>query len=254
MNSKTVWTLIAGAVATVGLQPAYSRESFGLVLKGPVESIDRASRTATVLGQRISIANNAELAVGSVVIVYGRLEATGRISDVAVEDLALFASGADSLYLKGIVTAVSNQVGHLRIGTTDVDYTALLASSRFRVPVSGEVAEFRGTAPKTGGVFLAAAAIGTGNAQAVIGTGQTKAVIGTGNSLAVIGTGQSKAVIGTGQAKAVIGTGQAQAVIGTGQAQAVIGTGQVKAVIGTGQAQAVIGTGHTLAVIGTGQT
>ena len=253
MKSKTIWTLVAGAVATVGLQSAVSRESLGLVLKGPVESIDRTAKTVTVLGQRISVPSTGELAVGSVVNVYGRLETTGRISSVAVEDLALNASGADALYLKGVVTAVFAETGHARVGGTDVDYTALLSTSSFRVPVAGEIAEFRGTVPRTGGVFLAAAVIGTGQAQAVIGTGQAKAVIGTGQAQAVIGTGQAQAVIGTGQAKAVIGTGQAQAVIGTGQAKAVIGTGQAQAVIGTGQAQAVIGTGQAQAVIGTGQ-
>ena len=225
MKSRAILTFIAGAVATVSLHSAYARENLGLVLKGPVESVDPISKTVTVLGQRISVFGATNLSVGSVVNVYGRLEATGRISDVAVEDLAYFASGADSLYLKGVVTAVSQQVGHLRIGATDVDYTALLASSNFRVPAAGDVAEFSGTAPKTGGVFLAAAVIGTGQIEAVIGTG-AQAVIGTGT--------QTQAVIGTG-AQAVIGTGtQTQAVIGTG-AQAVIGTGtQTQAVIGTG--------------------
>jgi hypothetical protein len=259
MQKKTVRILFASAVATLATQSVFAGENVGLIIRGPIDSVDNTSNTVTVLGQRISVPNVAEMSVGSVVNVYGRLEATGRISSAAVENLAYYASGADSLYLRGIVSAVSQKVGRLRIASTEVDYTSLLASPEFRIPSLGDVAEFAGTVPNTGGVFLASAVIGTGKVQAVIGTGrEAQAVIGTGKVQAVIGTGrEAQAVIGTGKVQAVIGTGrEAQAVIGTGKVQAVIGTGrEAQAVIGTGKVQAVIGTGREAqAVIGTGQS
>ena len=249
MKIKTLY--FAAAIAALAASTAIPQEGASLILTGPIESVDEAMGTVTVLGQRISVRDSSKVLPGTVVNIYGKLESNGRLAATAMQNLSRFATGADVLYVKGIVTATSFLTGHLRVGGTDVDYTSLLASQDFRVPSLGEVVEFSGTQPNSRGVFLASLPVS--GASSVIGTGHSSSVIGTGHSSSVIGTGHSSSVIGTGQASSVIGTGQASSVIGTGHSSSVIGTGQASSVIGTGQASSVIGTGHSSSVIGTGQ-
>jgi len=88
---------------------------------------------------------------------------------VKVSDYATM--GSDSVYVKGRVTAISAQIGRFSIGSTQVDYTALLSDSSFRVPATGETIEVVGIQPTIRGVVLAAGVIQTGNKLGVIQTG-----------------------------------------------------------------------------------
>ena len=212
MKLKTLY--FATAIATLAVSTAIPQEGASLILTGPIESVDTTMGTVTVLGQRISVRDSSKVLPGTVVNIYGTLESNGRLTAAAMQNLSRFATGADVLYIKGIVTATSALTGHLRVGGTDVDYTSLLASQDFRIPSVGEVVEFSGTQPGARGVFLASLPL-TG-VSSVIGTGHSSSVIGSGQASSVIGSGHSSSVIGSGQASSVIGSGQASSVIGSG--------------------------------------
>ena len=188
MKIKTLY--FATAIATLAASTAIPQEEVSLILTGPIESVDEAMGTVTVLGQSISVRDSSKALSGTVVNIYGTLESNGRLAAAAMQNLSRFATGADVLYVKGLVTATSVLTGHLRVGGTDVDYTALLASQDFRIPSLGEMVEFSGTQPSARGVFLASLPV-TG-VSSVIGSGQASSVIGSGQASSVIGTGHSR--------------------------------------------------------------
>ena len=66
--SAVHFAVFAAIAASSGM--AETRGSPELLVMGPVESVDLVSHTATVLGQRIAVANADALAVGNSVSVY----------------------------------------------------------------------------------------------------------------------------------------------------------------------------------------
>ena len=146
-----------GATATA------SRIRIASEIVGPVEAVDAAAQTVTVLGQRVrvdaatvfdaSLAGGlGALAVGSTVEVYALAEATsGRYLATRIEPRA----SADAWRLRGIVTGLDAAAAQFRIGGVTVSYAGLagvpagLADGRTvklrlaKTPVAGVYAALR---------------------------------------------------------------------------------------------------------------
>ena len=222
-------TMIASACALLALgtaQISLANEDLELIYSGPVEAVNAAGGELSVLNHQVVTRGSASIGVGSQVNVYGKLLPNGAVASAVVVKVSDYAAmGSDSVYVKGRVTAISALIGRFSIGTTQVDYTALLSDSSFHMPVTGETIEVVGIQPTVRGVVLAAGVIQTGSKLGVIQTGNAAGVIQTGNKLGVIQTGNAAGVIQTGNKLGVIQTGSAAGVIQTGNAAGVIQTG-----------------------------
>src|SRR5580700_8418352 len=127
-----------------------------LLVSAPIESYDASTSKITVMGHDYSsTADN--LAVGQIVNVYGVLAADGTTSETEVEATGTFASGADSLFLKGVVTDSDPTLGRIEVSGATVDYTSQLASNAFQAPAVGDVIAVSGSEPLIKGVVLAGA-------------------------------------------------------------------------------------------------
>jgi hypothetical protein len=127
------------------------------LISGPLEKVDAALGTVTVFGRDFVTDRASELTQGEIVNVYGSLQKDGSITSPIVEPTAQFGSGADPVYLKGLVTDVNGALGQVQVGDTIVDYTQQLANSEFKEPSVGQVLAVEGTQPLVKGVLLASA-------------------------------------------------------------------------------------------------
>ena len=135
---------------------AKSLEASELLVSAPIEAYDASTSKITVMGHDYS--TTAEnLAVGQIVNVYGVLAADGTTSETEVEATGTFASGTDSLFLKGVVTDSDPMLGRLEVGGATVDYTSQLSSNAFEAPAVGDVIAVSGSQPLIKGVVLAGA-------------------------------------------------------------------------------------------------
>jgi hypothetical protein len=263
MKTKSV-VLALGLLIAAG--PAALMAGSGrteLILSGPVESVDAASRSVTVLNHRISVSDISGIAVGTLVNVYGGLQKNSWISGAVIENLSRYASGSDQIFLKGAVSAVDPSTGRISVGGALVDYTALLAASRFQVPRIGATVEVSGTQPGNRGVVLAASLLEVNRTAGVVGSGATSSgVVGSGaTSSGVVGSGgTSSGVVGSGAASSgVVGSGAiSSGVVGSGATSSgVVGSGATSSgVVGSGATSSgVVGSGATSSgVVGSGAT
>lgn len=150
------------ALSLVGLASSASTAGAAsqrvLVLSGPVEATNVAAGNITVLGHLVFTADASRVVVGQRVNVYGVLDASGVVQNALLESQASYVAGADSIYMRGVVTATNAAYGYLEVGATRVDYTSLLANPNFKVPAVGQSIEFAGTQPAAGGIVLASRA------------------------------------------------------------------------------------------------
>ena len=231
-TALVVSTLVALAAHSSFALASEAREE--LVITAPIESADASSGKISVLGQQIRVDAAANFSVGSIVNVYSRSNGSANSSaQLHVESLGSYSSGADSLFVRGRITATSHHIGQVSIGTTRIDYTALMAVAGFRLPAAGEFVVVHGTQPQLGGPLLATH-IAYGNSaseQGIIGSGaQSSGIIGSGvQHTGIIGSGaQSSGIIGSGvQHTGIIGSGaQHTGIIGSGAHSAgIIGSG-----------------------------
>ena len=129
------------------------------MLLGPIESINQARGTITILGRTLqlpageagsrileSFASGASLQVA----VLGSLSTAGRIADMRVQALpAPYVPGVSEIVLTGIVQAVDKSVGLAVINGVAVDYNALLQTRANALRV-GDIVTVRGTMPQAG--------------------------------------------------------------------------------------------------------
>jgi TPP-dependent trihydroxycyclohexane-1,2-dione (THcHDO) dehydratase len=225
MKTRTLIALACALFAMGSTQVSLADGDLELIYSGPVEAVNVPSGELSVLGHQVATHQPVAIGVGSLVNVYGRILPNGAIASAVVERVSDYATGSDSIYLKGRVTAISVQVGRFSIGDTQVDYAALLSDSSFQLPALGETIAVVGIQPTTRGVVLAAEVYSATRSAGVIQTGSAAGVIQTGNKLGVIQTGSAAGVIQTGSAAGVIQTGNKLGVIQTGSAAGVIQTG-----------------------------
>ena len=225
MKIRKLVALAAAFVAMSATQISSANGDLELIFSGSVDSVDAHSNALSVLNHQVIARGSSLVEVGAFVNVYGRLQPNGTISGAIVEKVSDYATGANTIYLKGSVTSVSAQIGRLSVGGAVVDYTALLSDSSFQLPQSGETIVIVGTQPSSRGVVLASNLFSRARQAGVIQTGNAAGVIQTGNSLGVIQTGSAAGVIQTGDKLGVIQTGSAAGVIQTGDTMGVIQTG-----------------------------
>src|SRR5882672_4071547 len=263
MKTKSL-AILLGLLSAIG--PAALIAGGGrveLVLSGPIESVDAASRSVTVLNHRISVVDVSGYGVGTLVNVYGGLQKNSAISNALVENLSRYASGSDQVFLKGAISAMDSSTGRISVGGALVDYTALLASSGFRVPRLGATVEVSGTQPGNRGVVLATRLLEVIHSAGVVGSGATSSgVVGSGAvSSGVVGSGAtSSGVVGSGRTgSGVVGSGASSSgVVGSGATSSgVVGSGAVSSgVVGSGRTgSGVVGSGaSSTGVVGRGAT
>src|SRR5882762_1265113 len=116
MKTKSVVVLTGLLVSLVPAALVAGSGRAELVLSGPVEAVDAASRSVTVLNHRISVGNVSEFGVGTLVTVYGGLQRNSTISNAIIENLSTYASGSDQVFLKGAVSAMDPSTGRISIG------------------------------------------------------------------------------------------------------------------------------------------
>jgi hypothetical protein len=158
VNNYLNSAVAAVVVAIVGSTAFAAEDSEGkseIIISGPVERLDIARDTVTVFGREITSDRASELAPGEIVNVYGSLQRDGSIANAEIEPTSIIGSGADAVYLKGIVTDADVTLGQIKIGETTVDYTQQLSVPQFTIPSVGEVTEVQGTQPLVKGVLLA---------------------------------------------------------------------------------------------------
>jgi hypothetical protein len=243
----SIYATVAALLATT----AWASNPSEMLLSGPIESVDGMRNTVTVLGHSVSLSHVDHLQVGQLVRVFGNLGGSAALGAAQLQNLGVFASGSEALYLKGRVTSVSPGLGRVTVGNAIVDYSALLAGGHFSVPGVGAIVEIVGTQPAGRGLVLASS-LNTSHAVGVTGSGLTLGVTGSGLAEGVTGSGLTLGVTGSGRAVGVTGSGLTLGVTGSGLAEGVTGSGLTLGVTGSGRAVGVTGSGLTLGVTGSG--
>jgi hypothetical protein len=130
-----------------------------VALLGPIDSVDQARRTITVLGRKLQLPTGE---AGSRVLdsylsgapiqvaVLGSLSKSGKLSNLRVQVLqSPYVAGTSEIVLTGIVQAVDVSTGLAVIGGTAVNFTALLETQASALRV-GSAVSVRGTMPQAG--------------------------------------------------------------------------------------------------------
>ena len=182
--------LFAGFVGT-----AFASSDRELLLSAPIEQLDRATDTVTVLGQKFH-AQADQLSIGEVVHVYGVLAKDGSIGDALVQGTEAYAANGDAVFVKGVVTNIDTLLGRAEISGMTIDYTPQLANAGFVAPSIGDVIAVAASQPLSKGVLMAYAA----------GMDAYTVSIATGNSISVAATGLSNPGTLAGSASGHTGT------------------------------------------------
>jgi hypothetical protein len=130
-----------------------------LMLVGPIESVDQARGTITVLGRKFQLPSGnagsqilSSYASGTSlqIAVLGSLSTAGKMANLRVQMLAApYVPGVSEVVLTGLVQAVDMSTGLAVINGISVDYNALLATRANAIRV-GNLVTVRGTMPQAG--------------------------------------------------------------------------------------------------------
>ena len=143
------------AMAIVATPSDSAAGSYELLMSGPAESVDLATNTVSVLGQKFVVPDASRVAVGHQINVFGGLNANGSVGARFIQDTARFAAGGDRVFATGAVTAINSTRGLLSVGGAAIDYTSLLARSDFQLPAVGDMISIAGIQPTGRGLVLA---------------------------------------------------------------------------------------------------
>jgi hypothetical protein len=247
------------ALASMSIYAGAPPEPYRLLLSGPVESVDNATHTVSVLGHRLVIKNTAAILPGHRLDVFGGLSANGSLSAAMVQDTAKYVASGDRILMVGAVTAIDRSRGKLFLGNATVDYTPLLGNVRFKAPGVGEVIEVSGSQPAGRNLILAARISRTegvtagGKAVGVTAGGQALGVTAGGKAVGVTAGGQALGVTAGGSALGVTAGGSALGVTAGGKAVGVTAGGQALGVTAGGSALGVTAGGKAVGVTAGGQ-
>src|SRR5580698_7980784 len=114
---KSSFVRAAVIAACLGVSTFAAAESDGqteFLISGPLEKVDAALGTVTVFGRDFVTDRASEMAPGEIVNIYGSLQHDGSITSAIVEPTAVYGSGADPVYLKGLVTDVDVALGEVK--------------------------------------------------------------------------------------------------------------------------------------------
>ena len=125
--SALVAALIAGAATSTG-SAGISGSGAELLVIGPVEAVNAADRSATVLGQRVQISKPETLSVGDSVAVFGRSQPDGSIVAATIQQRGLYVAGATPIFLAGTVQRAEPSLGRVVVNGVPVDLTSAMSS------------------------------------------------------------------------------------------------------------------------------
>src|SRR6266702_7268417 len=192
MLTVTVMTSAAAAQAGIsgGGMASVAGQVPTLLVVGPVEAVDLAHGTATILGQKVLVREPERLSVGYTAAVVGVAQPDGSLTASSIQMRGPYVPGASSVFLSGRVQKVDSGVGKATIGGLSVDLTALMSIGAVS-PAVGSAVELAGTQPSFGGVVLASGISGGGlAAQGISGGGKsTSGISGGGLSTSGISGG-----------------------------------------------------------------
>jgi hypothetical protein len=254
----SVRAAVAILLGTAAASAGVGGSSAELLVIGPVESINAADRTATILEQRVHTTMVDALAVGNTVAVFGTARADGTIEASTIQFRGVYVPGATSIFISGTVQRAEHALGRVVVNGVTVDLTSAMSYGMLS-PAIGSKLAISGTQPVNRGLVLVS---GTrGSVQGIAGTGSAvNGIAGTGSAVnGIAGTGSAlNGIAGTGSAvNGIAGTGSAvNGIAGTGSAvNGIAGTGSaVNGIAGTGSAvNGIAGTGSAVnGIAGTG--
>src|SRR5438874_2930688 len=229
--------LLGTAAASTGLAGVGASDGELLVI-GPVESVNAADSTATILGQRVHTPAIDAIAVGNTVAVFGTARADGTIEASAIQSRGIYVPGATSIFVSGTVQRAEPALGRVVVRRVTVDLASAMSYGMLSPAVGSKLA-ISGTQPVSRGLVLVSgtrASVG-----GIAGTGSSvNGIAGTGSSVGgIAGTGSSVGgIAGTGSSvNGIAGTGSsAGGIAGTGSSVGgIAGTGAtVNGIAGTG--------------------
>jgi hypothetical protein len=127
----------------------------GLVLAGPVDSVNVSEGAFMSLGQRVTApaAFLGNLRLGDYVMVSGRISGAGAIQAESIFQTGLqYTPGSSEVFVTGIPSSVDFGSGTAMIGELKVDYTPSLGGSGFEG--IGAAITVIGTQPALGGIMI----------------------------------------------------------------------------------------------------
>src|SRR5205823_6028671 len=251
--------LLGTAAASTGLAGVGASDGELLVI-GPVESVNAADSTATILGQRVHTPAIDAIAVGNTVAVFGTARADGTIEASAIQSRGIYVPGATSIFVSGTVQRAEPAIGRVVVSGVTVDLTSAMSHGMFSPAVGSKLA-ISGTQPVSRGLVLVSGTGASASVQGIAGTGTSVGgIAGTGASVGgIAGTGTSvNGIAGTGTSVGgIAGTGaRVNGIAGTGASVGgIAGTGaSVGGIAGTGTSVGgIAGTGTSVGgIAGTG--
>jgi len=196
-----VAALVGAAAASAGLAAVGGSTATQLLVVGPVEAVNTADATATILGQRVHTALAGRLTVGNEVAVFGTRLADGTIAASSLQSPGLYVPGASPIYLSGTVQKAEPSLGRVVVNGVTVDLTTIMSYGTVSLDVGSKVA-VSGTQPVSGGRVLVSGLTGSGvTTNAITGSGvTTNAITGSGvTTNAITGSGvTTNAITGSG--------------------------------------------------------
>jgi hypothetical protein len=144
-----------------------------VVARGPIDSFDLKTGTATVMGRTFAFPQNGKgsmairqsllIGDGAQVTVFGKLAADGSLKAPSIAiDSTQYVAGASEVVASGRVTKVDAAVGKATVGRVVIDYTALLASKEISLKL-GELVVVVGTRPAQDSAVQATSVTTIGN-------------------------------------------------------------------------------------------
>ena len=175
--------LLGTAAASTGLAGVGASGGELLVI-GPIESVNAADSTATILGQRVHTPAIDAIAVGNTVAVFGTARADGTIEASAIQSRGIYVPGATSIFVSGTVQRAEPALGRVVVSGVTVDLTSAMSYGMFSPAVGSKLA-ISGTQPVSRGLVLVSGTrgiAGTGSSvNGIAGTGATvNGIAGTG--------------------------------------------------------------------------
>ena len=188
------FTTLSASSASLWASPSTNEQSGRLLLAGPVESVEKKTGTAVVLGQRLPLSRLGSVNVGDTVSVYGTVRNDGTIEVIKAVDKGPYVAGATPILLTGLVQQLRSSVGQAKIAGVQVELTSAYSADGTIGLDLGGLVQVSGTQPAIGGIVLANSVVGGGGAKAnsVVGGGlQANSVVGGGGLKAnsVVGGG-----------------------------------------------------------------
>src|SRR5256886_9938055 len=238
MSVRLAVAILLGTAAASTSLAGVGASGGELLVIGPVESVNAADSTASILGQRVHTPAIDAIAVGNTVAVFGTARADGTIEASAIQSRGIYVPGATSIFVSGTVQRAEPALGRVVVSGVTVDLTSAMSYGMFSPAVGSKLA-VSGTQPVSRGLVLV---IGTrASVQGIAGTGSSvNGIAGTGSSVGgIAGTGSSvSGIAGTGSSVGgIAGTGSSVGgIAGTGSSVGgIAGTGSsVGGIAGTG--------------------